>query len=1408
MAEVVTVNITEQTLFNLTISDDSNSATVSVPNEIATVQLSLQDLNLELVNADPASEGQLFKASSGNFYTLRSLKDDNKTIEISQSSNGNNIEFKLPDAGISTPDNFKLNADSDSSANITLSGGSVDLNKAKLTTDFDANSKDINAVSTIRSTTGNITTINATTINTSDLNVSDDLVITDDLTVGGTVAVTENVTVTGDVTAANMSATTNITAGDIDTDTGTIDTLDGVTSTFTNVNGTNGAITTLSGTTSTYTTANATNVNTTNLVASGDVQGATGTITTLDGTTATYGTVNGTTVNTTNVIASGDVDASTGTIDTLDGTTATITTINSTTANTTNLIASGDVDASTGTIDTLDGTTATITTVNATDLNVSDDLVVTDDASVGGDLTVTGTATITTGAITTVNATTVNATNLSLTGDISADDASLGGNVTIGGNLTVSGTTTTVNTETIELADNNIVLNSNHTGTPTQDGGITVERGTSDDALFQWNETTDKFEVKVGSSHATFKANALETDSLTTNSATITTLDGVTIGGTTPGVGTFTTINSPNAAITGGSITGATLSSVPSMGLADLSVTDDATINDLLVTKNDGTGNNAGSFEVRFTHPTDTSLNEQIIHTNMSAGVTGPQALVKMKNLHIDEDIQLASQSGVVKIGSAETSNLISGSTVGNFANNAANVQMYGGAIDWAHTSNTFVDADISINSDEKLVITGRKNSNYNGSAGQANTDGGIILDGKNTSASGDEHGVEIKGELTVTDTISSNLVPTTTDTFDLGSPSKVWRDIYLGPGSLYVDGQKVVSTDADGNIDITTDANENLNISAGGTGSSGDVTIFSAGATTSLNDTTVNLGPSLNTATVNVRGTLDVVNKIEMGDLDITSGKIHYDASNGNLEIETNGTGYTHLKTADAYVGASVSNALHLDENSIEVVGGSTLTLKEDVDVTGTIKIDDAFTLTAFNPYGAGNNMPVTVAGVGAEDAWAAFTIRSRGEHDFGLGSQFNLVPRGLLTLSAGRKDGSNDDYLNNNDNFGAVLFNPYSGYRTGTEWLTPSATIYGIATEDHSANGAGTKIEFASTENQNKAGAADLAHTHKHITFQGTTITSSDTLKIDDDLQVTGDIGNNGSAVDFDDNIKVTGNVSSKTTTIGDFDSSGSPAYAMSGLQLDAGDTSWPTVVFKEYAGTDGGGLKPVNLFTNPGFETEVFGGTPSSPAALGDGKRIISINGNAANGATLPGLANVRILAQTKGTQSGSNRGSELIFQTTPENSTSVSATLNIKEGNVIRIGNDSYDSGHGIIGASGGDLKLGDRLDTAGNNILNSSGDVTVDDNLKVNTNLTVDGNTVLGNANTDTITANGKLTAVNGFVNTILDTATANFLAGAGAIDEGAMAYISDGNAGSKCLAFYDSSNWKKAHSPNDNISSS
>ena len=99
------------------------------------------------------------------------------------------------------------------------------------------------------------------------------------------------------------------------------------------------------------------------------------------------------------------------------------------------------------------------------------------------------------------------------------------GNVIVGGDLTVSGTTTTVNTETINLADNQILLNSNETGTPSQNGGIEIERGTSANKTLVWNETSDKW--TVGSE--TFVAGTFEgnltgnvTGNLTGNAATAT----------------------------------------------------------------------------------------------------------------------------------------------------------------------------------------------------------------------------------------------------------------------------------------------------------------------------------------------------------------------------------------------------------------------------------------------------------------------------------------------------------------------------------------------------------------------------------------------------------------------------------------------------------------------------------------------------------------------------------------------------------------------------------------------------------------------------------------------------------------------------------------------------------------------
>ena len=69
------------------------------------------------------------------------------------------------------------------------------------------------------------------------------------------------------------------------------------------------------------------------------------------------------------------------------------------------------------------------------------------------------------------------------------------GNVIVGGDLTVNGTVTSVNSTTVELGDNILLLNSGETGSPTANAGLEIERGTVANVLFRWNETTDKWEV-------------------------------------------------------------------------------------------------------------------------------------------------------------------------------------------------------------------------------------------------------------------------------------------------------------------------------------------------------------------------------------------------------------------------------------------------------------------------------------------------------------------------------------------------------------------------------------------------------------------------------------------------------------------------------------------------------------------------------------------------------------------------------------------------------------------------------------------------------------------------------------------------------------------------------------------------
>lgn len=102
----------------------------------------------------------------------------------------------------------------------------------------------------------------------------------------------------------------------------------------------------------------------------------------------------------------------------------------------------------------------------------------------GGDtLTIQGTSNEVTVAVTSTDTVTIGL----------PDDVIIGNNLTVTGNLIVSGTTTTINTETINLADNIITLNSNATGSATENAGIEIERGDDINVSIVWDETDNKW---------------------------------------------------------------------------------------------------------------------------------------------------------------------------------------------------------------------------------------------------------------------------------------------------------------------------------------------------------------------------------------------------------------------------------------------------------------------------------------------------------------------------------------------------------------------------------------------------------------------------------------------------------------------------------------------------------------------------------------------------------------------------------------------------------------------------------------------------------------------------------------------------------------------------------------------------
>ena len=160
--------------------------------------------------------------------------------------------------------------------------------------------------------------------------------------------------------------------------------------------------------------------------------------------------------------------------------------------------------------------------------------------------------------------------------------------------------------------------------------------------------------------------------------------------------------------------------------------------------------------------------------------------------------------------------------------------------------------------------------------------------------------------------TAGGSIVPSTDNTYDLGSPTKMWKDVYVGPGSLYVNGQKVIQDDS-GNIVLSADANENLALRTSGSGN-------------------VELDPT-GTGNIQVKGTLSIQagNQITSSDGNavvfgnpVSVDTISSKTENTDLSLSGNGTGKVYVND-----NAEVNGNLIVGGNL--TVSGTTTTVNSE---------------------------------------------------------------------------------------------------------------------------------------------------------------------------------------------------------------------------------------------------------------------------------------------------------------------------------------------------------------------------------------------------------------------------------------------------------------------------------------------
>ena len=441
---------------------------------------------------------------------------------------------------------------------------------------------------------------------------------------------------------------------------------------------------------------------------------------------------------------------------------------------------------------------------------------------------------------------------VNLTGDETiAGNKTFSNNITITGNLSVEGTTTTIDSTTVNIGDN--ILELNYGGSQTT-GGILIKDGTGDSTVsgsLLWDSTNDYWKVgKLGSeSEVIVASNIVENlPTGTVSGSSQISLSGFNTSQLSENTNLYYTDTrvktklDAELVLSGSNLEGMTVSGSFSgsfqgdgSNLTGITVEQAATVTDTftnvsskVVTHNFGTKNvivtvydeNDGYFipnsivTTNDNQVTVTFASTESGRVVVAKGGHVVQGVASDANLldgedgtyYLDYDNFTNIPSGIISSSSQLANTSVSNESLNSFTQSAITVSGNGvsGSLSVFSDTHTVVNSKItSLDSGTTLIHSNNGNIIFtvSGSNGElltvTDSNAGNLLEVNDSS------GVDVFIVSSSGDVVSKgHLLPDVTETKDLGSSSKRWRDLYLS-GSTIDLGGTLITRDGSGDINF-----------------------------------------------------------------------------------------------------------------------------------------------------------------------------------------------------------------------------------------------------------------------------------------------------------------------------------------------------------------------------------------------------------------------------------------------------------------------------------------------------------------------------------------------------------------------------------------------------------------------------